>query len=221
MSRIFEIYVRDTPLLLTDVQGSGLAFSRNDLLIDHSAALELEEVFDYMESRPGHQRIVLRSSDPETTFQLVQSHFTIVRAAGGAVWSPDRRLLMIYRNQRWDLPKGKAEAGETARQTALREVQEECGIRKLEILRPLMATYHTYRNRGKRYLKETQWMEMRNFDPEALQPQQEEGITHVSWARIHDIPQRLRNTYPNIVRLLTVCYPELNQLSDRRSLHKR
>ena len=199
--------------MLTDAQGSGLAFSRNDLLIEFNGALQLDEVLDYMESNPGHQRVILRAEEPKGAFEDVKGHFSVVTAAGGAVWSPKGELLMIFRNQRWDLPKGKAEAGETLAQTALREVQEECGIRMLEIQRPLMATHHTYRNRRQRFLKETQWFEMRNYDPNTLQPQYEEGITHVSWTPPEFIPKRLGQTYPNIYRLLSTCYPGLCKLT--------
>ena len=40
---------------------------------------------------------------------------------------PGKFLLMRHRD-RWDLPKGHSEAGESCRQTALREMQEETGL---------------------------------------------------------------------------------------------
>ena len=52
-----------------------------------------------------------------------------VRAAGGIVTDEAGRMLLIRRNGRWDLPKGKVEAGETLLQAALREVEEETGVR--------------------------------------------------------------------------------------------
>ena len=54
-----------------------------------------------------------------------------VRAAGCIVADPQGNLLLICRNNRWDLPKGKVEAGETLAQAALRETLEETGIRVL------------------------------------------------------------------------------------------
>ncbi len=62
---------------------------------------------------------------------LLKRHIVFVRAAGGFVSAPDGRMLLILRNGRWDLPKGKVEPGETLLQAALREVQEETGIHGL------------------------------------------------------------------------------------------
>jgi 8-oxo-dGTP pyrophosphatase MutT (NUDIX family) len=58
-----------------------------------------------------------------------------VRAAGGLVWrrTPSRELevLLVHRPRYddWSLPKGKAHRGESDRDTALREVEEETGLR--------------------------------------------------------------------------------------------
>jgi 8-oxo-dGTP pyrophosphatase MutT (NUDIX family) len=45
-----------------------------------------------------------------------------------------RRFLLMRHPDRWDLPKGHAEAGETLRQTALRETEEETGFNKSQIV---------------------------------------------------------------------------------------
>jgi len=58
-----------------------------------------------------------------------------VRAAGGVVWraGDDRRplVLLVHRPKYddWTLPKGKAEPGESYEACALREVEEETGLR--------------------------------------------------------------------------------------------
>ena len=54
--------------------------------------------------------------------------FPSVEAAGGLVKHQDGRFLFIYRNNKWDLPKGKLENNETYDYAALREVKEECGL---------------------------------------------------------------------------------------------
>ena len=73
--------------------------------------------------------------------------YDIIYAAGGVVYKDDS-LLMIFRNNKWDLPKGKRELNESEQDCALREVEEECGISDLSIVRFLKYTYHTY------YIKE-------------------------------------------------------------------
>jgi 8-oxo-dGTP diphosphatase len=54
-----------------------------------------------------------------------------VQAAGGLVVRPDGRLAVIHRPRYddWSLPKGKLEPGESFEDGALREVEEETGIR--------------------------------------------------------------------------------------------
>lgn len=58
-----------------------------------------------------------------------------VRAAGGVVWRRDPdgtlELALVHRPRYddWSLPKGKAHRGESDEDTALREVEEETGLR--------------------------------------------------------------------------------------------
>ena len=54
----------------------------------------------------------------------------VVRAAGGLV-SRDGEVLVVHRPQYddWTFPKGKAEPGETDEECAVREVEEETGLR--------------------------------------------------------------------------------------------
>ena len=58
-------------------------------------------------------------------------------AGGGKVYNPKNEILFIFRNGKWDLPKGKAEAKETINLTALREVEEETGITGLSYYQAL------------------------------------------------------------------------------------
>ena len=66
---------------------------------------------------------------PLCLLRLLKRRMRWVRAAGGIVTAPDGTMLLIQRNGRWDLPKGKVEPGETLLQAALREVEEETGIK--------------------------------------------------------------------------------------------
>ena len=129
------------------------------------------------------------------------SNFNIIEAAGGLVYSDDNQLLMIFRNDKWDLPKGKLEVGENINECAIREVKEECGVDNLVIIKPLKDTYHTYEMNGFAILKRTYWFKMKTDFTTNLIPQLEEGITKVEWISKEDISTRLKNSYGNIIEL--------------------
>ena len=118
-------------------------------------------------------------SDLETEAYL-NKHFETVTAAGGIVMNAKDEILWIYRRNKWDLPKGKADKGETPEQTALREVQEECGISQLSIERFLGKAYHIYPiSKGKRAVFKTTWFYLMRTAVEHFTPQAEEEITEI------------------------------------------
>ena len=106
--------------------------------------------------------------------------------------------LFIFRNGKWDLPKGKVEKKEAITKAAIREVEEECGIGKLTIIKELPTTYHTYYMEERAILKRTYWFEMLCKDTSVLIPQLEEGITDVKWLSKKQLRQVLENTYESV-----------------------
>jgi 8-oxo-dGTP diphosphatase len=74
-----------------------------------------------------------------------------VLAAGGLVLRDGRELAVVHRPRYddWSLPKGKLDEGEDFEQAALREVEEETGLR-CRIERALGdTTYHDNKDRAK------------------------------------------------------------------------
>ena len=59
---------------------------------------------------------------------------------------------MIHRKGQWDLPKGKKEKKESVESCAIREVEEETGV-KVKISHEITAIWHTYMQNGKYILK--------------------------------------------------------------------
>jgi len=133
--------------------------------------------------------------------KVFAQHFKVVKAAGGKVINPHGDVLFIFRNGVWDLPKGKIEKGEKKKEAAIREVEEETGVRNLRITKRLETTYHIYKFKGKTVLKVSYWYQMYTDFSGALHPQIEEGITQVSWLNSNQIAINLPHSYANIRRL--------------------
>ena len=125
-------------------------------------------------------------------------HFPIVEAAGGLVRHEDGRFLFIHRNDKWDLPKGRIEKNEPIRIAAVREVEEETGVDGLEIVKPLIETFHVFNRNGKYKLKKTFWFEMKTASTVTLIPQLNEGIEQAVWVFEKEIPHKFENAYENI-----------------------
>lgn len=127
-----------------------------------------------------------------------------ITAAGGLVFNPQNRLLMIYRRGVWDLPKGKLDEGETIEECAVREVEEETGLRNIRLGKLVGITHHTYFDTwsSSDVIKETHWFEMRVTGEQQLNPQTEEDITQIEWVSAADAAEYLQNSYKNIIEIV-------------------
>ena len=133
----------------------------------------------------------------ETEFSRLFKKHTIIKAAGGVVRNT-KGILMIYRNDLWDIPKGKVEKKEKIKVAAVREVEEECGINGPMIQKKLINTYHTYTYKKKKVLKKTYWFVMDYNGKDKLVPQTKEGITKVKWMSKDEFISVRGNTYGSI-----------------------
>lgn len=152
----------------------------------------------FFQTHPNIRRLFIPTDHPDQTLAEIAALHKEIHAAGGLVQNEDGSILMIFRNGYWDLPKGKQEPGEDIRTTAIREVEEECGISNLCCKDLICRTYHTYEMFGETCFKTTHWYAMQHTGQETLQPQTEEGITSLAWVAEKEIPDRLINTYPSI-----------------------
>ena len=146
------------------------------LAVDSAAVFGLGNVTE----RCLHARRV-----PPEAFLNLDPHLPVVpvTAAGGVVLRSGARspeVLLIHRDGRWDLPKGKQDPGETVRETAIREVREETGIQELTAGRCIGATLHGYPRAGRYHVKRTYWYRMESSETE-FTPALEEGITDIAW----------------------------------------
>jgi len=136
----------------------------------------------------------------EAAWEQFSCDFTLIHAAGGIVSDGNGDILMIHRLGCWDFPKGKVEAGEDWPTAALREVEEETGLRNITLAEPLQNTYHTYQLRGIPILKITHWYAM-NAPQQSLTPQTEEDINQAVWVPREVVAERLQESYLSLKEL--------------------
>lgn len=135
-------------------------------------------------------------------WQAFQDDHKFVLAAGGVVTDEQGRLLAIRRLGKWDLPKGKVEKDEAIDIAAVREVQEECGLRDILLMQQLTSTWHTYEHKNKQHLKRTDWFLMRASSNGTLTAQTEEGIEEVRWLDAQGVRKMEADTYPSLLPVL-------------------
>lgn len=125
-------------------------------------------------------------------------------AAGGLVVNEKNELLLIFRRGKWDLPKGKLDENESIESCAVREVQEETGIRQITLLHLLGKTYHEYFDAWlqEEVMKESWWYVMQASSTEKLIPQTEEDIEQIIWADKKRIAICMKNSYANVVDII-------------------
>ncbi len=143
-------------------------------------------------------KVYLYHNDIEELKKYFMNQFKVIEAAGGKVVNTKNEILFIYREHKWDLPKGKIEKNETIEQAALREVEEETGVKNLTIGKSIETTYHIFKRKNKYQIKLTYWFEMKTGFMGELQPQLEEGITKVEWLNQKQVNEAMKNTYANI-----------------------
>ncbi|MBK6397748.1 MAG: NUDIX domain-containing protein [Bacteroidetes bacterium] len=192
------VFINDRPLVFSYVYSKQLPVEYTGYAILNDESSTIDKAIKLLES--GKEiGVVYFSESPDESWKRFISKYILIEAAGGLVKNKEGKFLFIFRNGKWDLPKGKAEYDETPEMTALREVEEECGLKNLKIEKVLTKTFHTYKEKGKLILKKTHWYLMTIEEDQKLIPQTEEGITEVKWVAENRIEREvLVNTYASI-----------------------
>jgi 8-oxo-dGTP pyrophosphatase MutT (NUDIX family) len=138
----------------------------------------------------------------EAAFEAFKSHFHLSQTGGGLIKDKQGKVLFIYRNGFWDLPKGHLETGETIDACALREVYEETGLSELQLIGQVAISWHIYDLNNKTILKSNTWFLMHTASDQSLKLEQKEGITDAKWVSKEEIPYYLKRCYRSIAETL-------------------
>jgi 8-oxo-dGTP pyrophosphatase MutT (NUDIX family) len=196
-----KIYFHTNFILLT---GESIQPSENQLIVndDLENAATLKIYLENFIQQTDQKNLILVVKDVNNTFERIKKEFTFIEAAGGLIRNKDK-FLFIYRLGKWDLPKGKLEISEEPAEAAVRECEEECGIRGLELVNELPSTYHIYPYKENYALKITYWYVMRTDFNGALIPQTQEHIEKAEWLDINTIKDTvLPNSYPSVIDVI-------------------
>ncbi len=189
-SSVFDCIIRPNSIInLKELTGN--------VLIDDVGAPQVRQMINQLVEEPFNEtRFVIRPHNYKEAKDDFMSLFKVMNAAGGVVQKDDEELL-IYRLRKWDFPKGKLENGESFKEAAVREVEEETGV-KVALEKKICTTWHTYTFRKKRILKCTKWYAMNCIDDHKMAPQEDESIEKVEWFSRREAQKALKHTYNSI-----------------------
>ncbi|MBT8296644.1 MAG: NUDIX domain-containing protein [Gramella sp.] len=189
---MYKVFVNDIPIIVSTKKEIGENYTAFPL-----KSVRLKKVIRKILKGKLHY-VNLYHPDETKLLKFLLKKMKVVTAAGGMVVNDKQEILFIYRNNRWDLPKGKTEKNEGIEESAIREVEEETGVQDLEIKRFITRTYHVFRRKGKLRLKETYWYEMYTEYDGDLVPELSEGIKKVKWKNFEKSQKALKKSYANI-----------------------
>jgi diadenosine hexaphosphate hydrolase (ATP-forming) len=143
------------------------------------------------------------------TFRKKPAIQEIVRepTSGGIVFrltpdSKDIEILLIQDSKnRWTIPKGHIEQGETAKQTAIREIGEEAGLQHIQVLTWLGKIHFKYRRLDKLVLMTTQVYLVRAVDKSET-PTKEKWMNGIRWFKFNDALEAIE--YEDIEKLMLI-----------------
>jgi 8-oxo-dGTP pyrophosphatase MutT (NUDIX family) len=204
--QMYEIYINETKIVLLPSSEIKENFIRDDnnLVVRYTGKVtHLLNFIDLCEKTTKQESIIIHHMNYNKLKKDFVGLFKVVEAAGGAVVNERNQVLMIHRRGHWDLPKGKLEKGEKRRDAAIREVIEETGIDKVEIVgKKLIKTYHSFLNKkGIRCIKLSHWYLMKGKH-QPLTPQIEEGIDECRWMTLENFYSKDRIVFSNILSVL-------------------
>jgi mutator protein MutT len=199
-----KIYFGDKPVFLCNEITAEIheyMHHPDAVFIDEISVPAIKSLLHEIVKEEFHAGIVW-NQDLEKLKKVFFKQFTTVTAAGGVVENEKGEVLLIFRRGKWDLPKGKLDKGETIEQCAVREVEEETGLKDIKLNKLITVTYHTYDEFGKHILKDSHWYSMKVNGQQKTTPQTEEQIEEIRWVKKKELKNYFENTFPSVKDVL-------------------
>ena len=190
---MYKVFFNQKPLILTN-KIQDFSDSEPFLFIKYTSVSQIIKAL----KSSKNSKVFLYHKDINKLWKAFKKKFPVIEAAGGLVERSDNKLLFIFRNNKWDLPKGGVEKKELIIDAARREVIEETGVSDIIVQNQLSETYHIFK-KGKRFrLKKTYWFKMTTTFMGKTNPQTEEGIERTEWVPKDKIQDILNDAFENI-----------------------
>lgn len=210
MPQMYKLFINSKVVYLCQNPAFVENLMHEDFIIEpYKNAESFSSTLSILLSDINKSNLILFARDVESMLRDILSFFVCLEAAGGVVSNPNEEILLIFRRGYWDLPKGKIEKHEKSEDAAVREVEEETGLKKVRIICPLgfrkwmnKATYHSYLIGDKPAMKITHWYIMHTDEEGELLPQTEEDIEIARWVPKQELPDYFPDMYPSIVDVL-------------------
>ena len=118
---MYKVFINELPLILTK---KNIKTKKDIEYILNPNKKTIQKIIEEYNKGSITKSVIIISENIKKTWNNFLSFFTLIIAAGGIV-KKNNQILMIYRNNKWDLPKGKIEDDEEIKTCAIREVKEE------------------------------------------------------------------------------------------------
>ena len=177
-------------------------FTGHVLLLNATSSLAVQLVERLDQHPEDLLSVTMVGKNKKEIERKIKEQFKVIKAAGGIVLKNNQWLLM-FRRKKWDFPKGKLDRGESSRSAALREIEEETGV-KAKIKGKICTTWHTYTLQNSRILKKTKWYVLECQNDASMSPQADEGIERLEWL-----------TYPDVQKILVNSFSSIRYVADR------
>ena len=191
---MYKVFFNQKPILLT----TEIIHPNEDSPFFYVKFTNKKFIVQMLKSKKVKMLYLYHSKEHKLWYYFL-SMFKLVEAAGGLVRNLEtNHYLFIFRNKKWDLPKGRINKNEEVKNAAIREVEEETGVENLSITKPLNTTYHIFKKNRKYRLKKTFWYLMETDYTGELTPETKEGIEKANWIDKKLITSLKSKMYQNI-----------------------